>query len=69
MMTTWQKMIAIFIGIVFGIIVGYICIKPHLKDDSVPATQNITTNDMFDQYLKNDSNTNVTDNQNNIIDD
>ena len=54
MMTTWQKMLAIFIGIVFGIIVGYICIKPHLNANS-DDTQDVNTNDVFEQYLNNNN--------------
>ena len=51
MITTWQKILAIFIGIVFGLIVGYICIKPHLEESNVPATQNLNTDNVFEQYL------------------
>lgn len=56
MITTWQKYLVIFIGIVFGIIVGYICIKPHIENTNIPNTQNLNTNDVFEQYLNNDSN-------------
>lgn len=64
MITTWQKILAIFIGIVFGLIVGYICIKPQLEDNNVPTTQNINTNDVFEQYLY----TNNTQNTNSTVD-
>lgn len=64
MVTTWQKMLAITIGIAFGLIVGYICIKPHLENSSIPETQNTYSNDVFNQYLKNNqvntTNTNTT---------
>lgn len=56
MITTWQKYLVIFIGIVFGIIVGYICIKPHIENTNIPNMQNLNTNDVFEQYLNNDSN-------------
>lgn len=55
MITTWQKILAVFIGIAFGLVVGYICIKPHLEDTSVPTTQNLNTNDVFEQYLNNNT--------------
>lgn len=66
MMTTWQKMLVIFIGIVFGLIVGYICIKPHIEKESAPVMQNINTNDVFEQYLNSNENTN---NNSNAIND
>ncbi len=62
MITTWQKILAIFIGIIFGTIVGYICIKPHLEDASIPTTQNVNTDNVFEQYLNNDSNNDSNDN-------
>lgn len=62
MITTWQKILAVSIGLIFGAIVGYICIKPHLEDNSIPTTQNVNTNDVFEQYLNNDSNNDSNDN-------
>lgn len=63
MITTWQRILVILIGIFFGLIVGYICIKPHLENTSNTTVQNINTNDVFKQYLNNNENNN---NNNNI---
>ena len=63
MITTWQKMLAIIIGLVFGLIVGYICIKPHLENNVEPEViQNTNSYDVIDQYVYNNvvQNTNST---------
>ena len=64
MITTWQKILAIILGIVFGLVVGYICIKPHIENDTAPITKNMNTNDVFEQYLNNNDNYNTIENQN-----
>ena len=50
-MTTWQKMIAILVGIVFGVIVGYICLKPHVEEFNSMFFNNTENNNVFDQYV------------------
>ena len=50
-MTTWQKMIAVLVGIVFGVVVGYICIKPHVDEFNSMFTNNTENNNVFDQYV------------------
>lgn len=56
MITTWQRILVVTIGIIFGLIVGYICIKPHLESVSNPMTQNTNTKDVFEQYLNSNNN-------------
>ena len=51
-MTTWQKMVAVLVGIIFGGIVGYICLRPHIDDfNSMFTNNNKETNNVFDQYV------------------
>ena len=53
-MATWQKIIVISMAGILGAIIGYICLKPNLKNTndniSINNSSN-TTNNVIDQYV------------------
>lgn len=68
MITTWQKILVVTIGVIFGLIVGYICIKPHMENINDTEKTNNNTVDVFEQYLntndnKNESNSIINENK------